>query len=677
MKKITLFIFASVFCLLTLAQNLSGLYQSTGYVFNPFSPSQVNQRKTLVQVATNRYQLELGNLGFSNFYFQFEVDASNNLVNWSAVGTTPASPASGFMTMDNPSGTSYPSAPVPPGVAPYIHSTYNNRYDPVNKVFYLHYGYATGSAGEFQYTRQVYEKLEWITVPAITSVAPLTGTAFTEVTIKGSNFNVTDPFYGVAFGGKPADSIAILSDTVIKAWAGQGASGNVIVRTEYYDIADTFPGFTYTPVPSVATTGWQYVGAAGFSNSTTRAIDAAAGKDNSIYVGFTDTDDMSARVMRFDGNNWQNIGGTAGAVCGTLRMKLDTADHPVVMYSDSVNNCNNVVKRFDGVNWIDLNLSAQFAVRDDNYNSLAIDGENNIFISYRTSDNGAALIKTLKHNGTLWIDLGNVPVWSEIGYDVPFTMAIGKDNNPYLLYPDSDSGEHRNQASIQMYNGQEWTQVGTRGFTSNIYINSYPVLNFDTSGNPVAALQEDNGFERLSVFRYDGNNINAIGRYFSRGRAWYISQAIGSNNSIHVAYVDASYNGNGTVLIYNEQLHSWDTVGARGALPFERFTENKLIKDSNNDLYIAFADATQNGRVSVMKYAPVATGFVWTGAVSAAWENPGNWSGGVVPSDTSDVYINAGGTVLVSSNAEAKRIHVNPGASITVTAGNSLTVFEP
>lgn len=677
MKQLMLLFFVSVLYMESSAQDLSGLYQSTGYAFNPFSSLQINKRKTLIQVAPNRYQLDLGNLGPSNYYFQFDVDASNNLVNWSAVGTTPAAPASGFMNFDNPSGTSYPSAPILPGVDPYLHSTYNNRYDPINKVFYLHYGYATGSTSEFQYTRQIYEKLEWILIPTITSVSPLTGTAFTEVTINGSDFSVADSLYGVRFGGLPADSMAILSDTVIKAWVGQGRSGDVIVKTVQYDIADTFPGFTYVAVPPIPSTGWQYIGAPGFSATGARNINAAAGKDDRMYVGFVDNADGKARVMRLDGNDWAPVGEAAGAVCGSLQMQLDTADHPVVMFTDSANTCYTIVKRFDGVNWVDLGLSAQFLVRDNYSNSLAIDGQNNVFISYSVYENDAYFVRTLKYNGTTWSDIGVIPISDNADYGIWFTMSIGKNNNPYVFYPESDSS-FNHQASIQMHNGQAWTQVGTRGFTNNKYGNFFPVLDFDTTGNPVAAFQEDNGFERLSVFRFDGNNLNyPLGRLFSRGRARYISQAIGKNNGIHVAYVDASYNNRGTVLSYDHLSQSWDTVGARGALPFNALESNALVKDSNNDMYIAFSDLTQNGRVSVMKYAPVATGFIWTGAIDNTWENPGNWSGGLVPMSTSNVFINAGGMAILNSNTSIQSINVNPGGTLTILTGKTLTVTGP
>jgi hypothetical protein len=60
------------------------------------------------------------------------------------------------MDVPNPAGVTYPVA-APPGTAPWLHSTYNNTYDPATKTFWMHYGY-NGTAQNW--TRTVYEK--WV-----------------------------------------------------------------------------------------------------------------------------------------------------------------------------------------------------------------------------------------------------------------------------------------------------------------------------------------------------------------------------------------------------------------------------------------------------------------------------------------------------------------------------------
>ncbi len=64
----------------------------------------------------------------------------------------------------------------------------------------------------------------------------------------------------------------------------------------------------------------------------------------------------------------------------------------------------------------------------------------------------------------------------------------------------------------------------------------------------------------------------------------------------------------------------------------------------------------------------------WTGSVSTQWENPANWSCGVVPDANTDIVINSG-TVILNSNVTIRSLKLNPGASLTVSTGNTLTIL--
>lgn len=137
--------------IVTIQNEYDADYAVKGYFIHPSAPRAIAATKHLYTVNASRCEGELGDLGGSNFYFAFDVDASNKLTNWGAVGATPPAPQSGFMTLDNPAGVgTYPGGE-------FTHANYNNTYDG-NGVFLMHYGYATGAAGQAGYTRQVYEK---------------------------------------------------------------------------------------------------------------------------------------------------------------------------------------------------------------------------------------------------------------------------------------------------------------------------------------------------------------------------------------------------------------------------------------------------------------------------------------------------------------------------------------
>jgi hypothetical protein len=80
--------------------------------------------------------------------------------------------------------------------------------------------------------------------PAITSYSPESGSLKTVVTIKGSRFSNTS---AVAFGNVPATSFAVVSDTVITAILGSGATGEVLITTN--EGVATKGGFKYISSP--------------------------------------------------------------------------------------------------------------------------------------------------------------------------------------------------------------------------------------------------------------------------------------------------------------------------------------------------------------------------------------------------------------------------------------------
>ncbi len=138
--------------IVTIQNQYEADYAVKGYFIHPSAPRAIIDTKHLYTVSATRCEAPHSDLYTSGYYFQFDVDASNKLVNYSAAGATPPVPSSGFMTEDNPAlVTTYPGPP-------YTSDVYNNTYDPAGQIFWMHYGYGVGSSGQVGYTRQVYEK---------------------------------------------------------------------------------------------------------------------------------------------------------------------------------------------------------------------------------------------------------------------------------------------------------------------------------------------------------------------------------------------------------------------------------------------------------------------------------------------------------------------------------------
>ncbi len=83
--------------------------------------------------------------------------------------------------------------------------------------------------------------------PKITSFTPTTDHSGDTITIAGSNFNVTPV---VQFGGTAANSVKLVSPTIISAVIGNGTSGSVSVYIPGGGTA-SLAGFIYIPVPTI------------------------------------------------------------------------------------------------------------------------------------------------------------------------------------------------------------------------------------------------------------------------------------------------------------------------------------------------------------------------------------------------------------------------------------------
>jgi hypothetical protein len=125
-----------------------GNYDVKGYFFHPSAPRSIGQSKYMSTISGTRCEGQVGDLG--GWLFRFDVAA--NVSNWESAGSTPASPAAGFMTTDNPAGI-----PTYPGPGGFTNANFPNSYDAASKTFKFHYGYGGGSTSPAGWTRQIYE----------------------------------------------------------------------------------------------------------------------------------------------------------------------------------------------------------------------------------------------------------------------------------------------------------------------------------------------------------------------------------------------------------------------------------------------------------------------------------------------------------------------------------------
>ncbi len=117
-------------------------------------------------------------------------------------------------------------------------------------------------------------------VPVIKSFDPQTGTRYTQVTIKGLNFTGIS---SVLFGDSSAASFNVISDTVIIATPGGGASGQLTVSNgvytnskDYFFYFELQPSISYFTPAAAGTGNTVKIGGAHFTGSSAVTFGAVA-----------------------------------------------------------------------------------------------------------------------------------------------------------------------------------------------------------------------------------------------------------------------------------------------------------------------------------------------------------------------------------------------------------------
>ena len=103
------------------------------------------------------------------------------------------------------------------------------------------------------------------------------------------------------------------------------------------------------------------------------------------------------------------------------------------------------------------------------------------------------------------------------------------------------------------------------------------------------------------------------------------------------------------------------------------------VQDYSNVEYLSAFNIVRFGTMGRgiwdFQVACTGTAITWIGAISTAWENPANWSCGIIPGPTSDVTIGPGKTVVVASNPSIATLTLSPTSTFTVNAGYKFTLL--
>lgn len=189
-------------------------------------------------------------------------------------------------------------------------------------------------------------------------------------------------------------------------------------------------------------------------------------------------------------------------------------------------------------------------------------------------------------------------------------MAVSRSTNTvYVFYTDQSGAAI---GYVVSGTGGTWSNSLT---LNNQYLGIYnPVITTDATGNPTIVYQDDNGYERLSAQKLVGGSWVRLGNQrFSHSHSYAPSITFSKTGTPYLFFQDDSYdtyfNFEGSVMTLGSNS-VWNFLGNRGIFPVWNWSTNEIALDTANvNLYVAYADLLNGGRVSVAMRQLVTTGF--------------------------------------------------------------------
>jgi hypothetical protein len=100
-------------------------------------------------------------------------------------------------------------------------------------------------------------------------------------------------------------------------------------------------------------------------------------------------------------------------------------------------------------------------------------------------------------------------------------------------------------------------------------------------------------------------------------------------------------------------------------------SDNLIIRNASSSLYGSQYRCISNDLTGITQTITFENN--WTGSINNIWNDPGNWSCGVVPDGGTDVII-SNGTVLLNANGICRTLQLQNGGNLSIQSGFSLTI---
>lgn len=245
---------------------------------------------------------------------------------------------------------------------------------------------------------------------------------------------------------------------------------------------------------------------AGSSRQPSIALDAA---DLPVVAWFdTASGNAEIYVRRWDGLAWVEIG--AGSASGggisntagpseTPSLALDSLGRPVVAWADRAGTFDILVRRWDGLAWVDVGASPSLSADSSINPSLALDASGRPGVAWQEFVGGNFEIYYRAWDGLAWVELGGSAngggLSGTAGYSQYASLAIDAGDRPWIAWADFAGGFQ--EIYVLRWDGTAWIEAGAGSATGGGVSDTpgddsnKPRLGVTAGGLPIAAWQEE------------------------------------------------------------------------------------------------------------------------------------------------------------------------------------------
>lgn len=356
---------------------------------------------------------------------------------------------------------------------------------------------------------------------------------------------------------------------------------NNVIYTAY---SDEYNGNKLT-VRKFINNEWEVVGNIAISSGEANYVSLDIDNNNIPYVAYQDVSNSSkVTVQKFDGSNWVNVGnvGFSSNTANDISIVIGQDNTPYISYQDSSLGNKATVQKFNGSIW-EFVGNAGISLNQADYLSLEIINTTPYIVYSNTAVVNKATVQ--KFDGSNWVFVGSQGLTP--GQATYTTIKSDNSGVPYILYRD---GSQNNKATMEYYDGTDWLNVGQLGFTSDSV--KYLSFDFDSNNIPYIVARIGEGLVDMSVYKYENSNWSIIpsiqdGVDLADGDVEFCSISIDNNDMPNIIYKDIENRNVSTVKRFNENIElvgDWEFLGDE---PFTKSTTNiQTLVDSNGDMYV-------------------------------------------------------------------------------------------